>query len=63
MSNPDYKAMGEADLRAYAIQNPDNQEAFYAYVDRVNELNPNRTPMSASDAIAELQKQVAQGRG
>lgn len=62
MSKPDYKIMSEADLRAYVIQNPDDQEAFYAYVDRVNELNPNRTPMSAEDAIAELQRQVAQGR-
>lgn len=62
MSKPDYKIMSEADLRAYTIQNPDDQEAFYAYVDRVNELNPDRTPMSAEDAIAELQRQVAQGR-
>lgn len=62
MSKPDYKAMSEADLRTYAIQNPDAIEAFHAYVDKVNELNPDRTPMSAEDAIAELQRQVAQGR-
>ena len=62
MSKPDYKIMSEADLRAYVMQNPNDQEAFYAYVDRVNELNPNRIPLSAEDAIAELQRQVAQGR-
>lgn len=62
MSKPDYKIISEADLRAYVMENPNDQEAFYAYVDRVNELNPNRTPMSAEDAIAELQRQVAQGR-
>jgi hypothetical protein len=62
MSKPDYKKMSESELRAYVMQNSDDQEAFYAYVDRVNELNPNRTPMSAEDAVAELQRQVAQGR-
>ncbi len=62
MSKPDYKIISEADLRAYVMENPNDQEAFYAYVDRVNELNPNRTPMSAEDAIAELQRQVLQGR-
>jgi hypothetical protein len=55
----DYEGMSEADLRAYVLQNPSNNEAFHAYVDRVNQENPNRIPMSADDALAEIKKRVS----
>ncbi|BDA74349.1 hypothetical protein CAL7716_085150 [Calothrix sp. PCC 7716] len=60
MSKPDYKTMSEVNLRAYVVQNPDDQEAFYAYVDRVNDDYPNRTPMSPENAVTELQRRMAQ---
>jgi hypothetical protein len=36
MSNPDFKAMSEKELREYFLAHRDNQDAFYAYVDKLN---------------------------
>jgi hypothetical protein len=36
MSNPDFKAMSEKELRKYFLAHRDNQDAFYAYVDKLN---------------------------
>ncbi|MBE9079752.1 hypothetical protein IQ241_21065 [Romeria aff. gracilis LEGE 07310] len=35
MSKPDFQAMSQKDLRAYMLAHQDDQEAFYAYVDRL----------------------------
>jgi hypothetical protein len=34
MSKPDFQAMSRKDLHAYVLAHREDQEAFYAYVDR-----------------------------
>jgi len=35
MSKPDFQAMSQKDLRAYVLRHREDQEAFYAYVDKL----------------------------
>jgi hypothetical protein len=36
MSKPDFKTMSRKDLHAYVLAHRDDQEAFYAYVDKLH---------------------------
>jgi hypothetical protein len=36
MSKPNFQAMSQKDLRAYVLAHRDDQEAFYAYVDKLH---------------------------
>jgi hypothetical protein len=36
MSEPDFKTMSRKDLHAYVLAHRDDQEAFYAYVDKLH---------------------------
>jgi hypothetical protein len=48
MTKPDFKTMPKADLRAYVLQHPDDNEAFYELSDRIKAnakpLNPDDLP-------------------
>ena len=41
---PDFAAMSRKELRAYILKYRDDDEAFYAYMDRLKQ-NPNRSPL------------------
>jgi hypothetical protein len=36
MSKPDFQAMSQKELQSYALAHRDDQEAFYAYVDKLH---------------------------
>jgi hypothetical protein len=36
MSKPDFRTMSRKDLHAYVLAHRDDQEAFYAYVDKLH---------------------------
>ncbi|BAY92408.1 MULTISPECIES: DUF6887 family protein [unclassified Tolypothrix] len=62
MTQPNFADMTDAELRVYVLHNPNNTEAFYAYVDRLHAANPNPKLMSIEEAEAELEKRVNQGQ-
>ncbi|MDZ8030217.1 MULTISPECIES: DUF6887 family protein [unclassified Nostoc] len=62
MTQPNFANMTDAELRAYVLQNPENTEAFHAYVDRLHAANPNPRLMSIEEAEAELERRVNQGQ-
>jgi len=37
MTNPDFSVMTDAQLRAYVLAHRQDQEAFYAYIDRMQQ--------------------------
>ena len=57
MSKPHFNAMSEAELRAYVYQHRDDQEAFYAFVDRLQAKPPSAT-YPASMTPEEIHKAV-----
>jgi len=36
MSRPDFQAMSQKELQSYVLAHRDDQEAFYAYVDKLH---------------------------
>ncbi|MCW5315773.1 MAG: hypothetical protein V7K14_10265 [Nostoc sp.] len=62
MTQPNFVDMTDAELRVYVLQNPNNTEAFHAYVDRLHAANPNPQLMSIEEAEAELERRVKQGQ-
>ena len=56
MTKPNFNAMTEAELRAYVYEHRDNQEAFYAFVDRLK-AKP-RVVYPASMTLEETQKVI-----
>ncbi|MCC5665801.1 hypothetical protein LC653_18205 [Nostoc sp. CHAB 5784] len=36
MSKPNFQAMSQKELQAYVLAHRDNQEAFYAYLDKLH---------------------------
>jgi hypothetical protein len=48
MTKPNFKTMSKGDLRAYVLQHPDDNEAFYELSDRIRAnakpLNVNELP-------------------
>ena len=59
MTKIDYKAMSDSDLLAYVKQHPEDQEAFYAYVDRKQAVS-NAVTMTIEQAEIKLQKRINQ---
>ena len=41
--NPNFKSMSKKELRAYLVAHPNEQEAFYAFVDRFTADAPTET--------------------
>ena len=60
MTTLDYSAMSDSDLLAYVKQHPEDNEAFYTYVDRKRAASGNATPMTLEQAEIELQRRVNQ---
>ncbi|MUG95327.1 hypothetical protein F7734_24360 [Scytonema sp. UIC 10036] len=60
MTKLNYNAMSDNDLLNYVKQHPEDNEAFYTYIDRKRAANPNPKPMSIEEAEAELQRRVSQ---
>jgi hypothetical protein len=50
---PDFKTMSRKELRAYVIKHPDDDEAFYAFVDR-SETEGNWVKMPPLKSIEDL---------
>lgn len=51
---PNFKEMSRKELRAYVLSHRDDDEAFYAFVDKVNE-DPNRVKHPPLKSIEDLQ--------
>jgi hypothetical protein len=62
MTQPSFTEMSDAELRAYVLQNPNNIEAFHAFVDRLHAANPNPQLLSVEEAEAELERKVQEGQ-
>jgi len=59
MTKINYTAMSDADLLTYVKQHPQDNEAFYTYVDRKRAISP-QVPMNIEQAEVELKKRLAQ---
>ncbi|MEH1780253.1 MAG: hypothetical protein V7L26_14245 [Nostoc sp.] len=58
---PDYESMSKEELRAYVLINRDNQEAFYAYMDKLRESS--RVKCDSEEQFTELvQQKLVDGR-
>ena len=57
MTKPDFKVMSKAELRAYVLQHPEDNEAFYELSDRIK---ANAKPVTIEELEAELHKRVNQ---
>lgn len=58
MSQLNYQVMSDNELREYVIHHPDDKEAFYTYIDRTREQNPNAVPMPVEQAEVELRNRI-----
>lgn len=59
MTQIDYQAMSDSDLLAYVKQHPEDNEAFYVYVDR-KRAGSNAVPITIEQAEIELEKRIHQ---
>ncbi|MBH8564809.1 hypothetical protein I8748_21930 [Nostoc sp. CENA67] len=63
MTKPNFDAMSEAELRAYVYAHRDDQEAFYAFVDRLTVKPPtavypaDMTPEEIHQAVLDIIQQ------
>jgi hypothetical protein len=57
MTKPNFDAMSKAELRAYVIAHQEDQEAFYAFADRL-QAQPNRVVYPASMTPEEIQQVI-----
>ena len=57
MSKPNFDAMTEAELRTYVYEHRDDQEAFYAFVDRIT-AKPSTMVYPASMTPEEIHKAI-----
>ncbi len=57
MTKPDFKIMPKAELRAYVLQHPDDNEAFYELSDRIK---ANAKPLKIEDLPKIIQRQREQ---
>ena len=57
MSQLNFEAMSQADLRAYVISHPEDQEGFYALVDRFHaDPRPKLNSLEDLDKLPEVQR-------
>lgn len=52
-AEPNFSAMTTIKLRAYTLENRDDQEALHAYLDRLHAENPNSRVYQPEDNVAE----------
>ncbi len=57
MTKPNFDAMSEAELRAYVYEHRNDQEAFYAFVDRLT-AKPSSVVYPASMTPEEIHQAV-----
>jgi hypothetical protein len=55
MTKPDFKMMSKAELRAYVLQHPNDEEAFYELSDRIK---ANAKSVTLEELELELSKQI-----
>lgn len=55
MKKPDFQAMSQKELHDYFLTHRDEQEAFYAYVDRLHEEG-NWIEMPPVESVEDLEK-------
>jgi pyoverdine/dityrosine biosynthesis protein Dit1 len=55
MSKPDFQAMTQKELHQYVLAHRDDQEAFYAYVDKLH-AEGNWIEMPGVDSVQDLEK-------
>jgi hypothetical protein len=55
MNKPDFQAMSQQELHHYILAHRDDQEAFYAYVDKLH-AEGNWIEMPAVDSVQDLEK-------
>lgn len=60
MTEPDYNMMSNSELLTYVRQHPEDNEAFYAFVDRKRAASPNAVPMTVEQAEIELEQRINQ---
>lgn len=54
MSKPDFKSMNRKDLHAYVLTHREDQEAFYAYVDKLH-TEATWIEMPPSESVEDLE--------
>jgi len=57
MSNPNFQAMSLKDLQAYVLSHRDDQEVFYAYVDKLH-AEADWVDIPPSQSLADLENQT-----
>lgn len=55
MNKPDFQAMSQKELHHYMLAHRDDQDAFYAYVDRLHKEG-NWIEMPPVDSVEDLEK-------
>lgn len=55
MSQPNFQAMSQKELQKYMLAHRDNQEAFYAYIDRLHQEG-NWIEMPPVNSVEDLEK-------
>ena len=55
MSNPNFQAMSQKELHSYILAHRDDQEAFYAYVDKLHQEG-NWVEMPPVESVEDLEK-------
>ena len=55
MSNPNFQAMSQKELHSYILAHRDDQEAFYAYVDKLHK-EANWVEMPSVESVEDLEK-------
>jgi hypothetical protein len=55
MSKPNFRAMSQKELHRYVLNHRDDQEAFYAYVDKLHEEG-NWIEMPPVESVEDLEK-------
>jgi hypothetical protein len=54
MNKPDFKTMTRKDLHAYVLSHREDEEAFYAYVDKLH-LEANWVEMPALQSVEDME--------
>jgi hypothetical protein len=55
MSQPNFQAMSQKELQSYVLAHRDDQEAFYAYVDRLHQEG-NWIEMPPVESVEDLEQ-------
>lgn len=57
--NPlNFEVMSDTELLAYVRQHPEDDKAFYVYVDRKRAASPHAVPMKIDDALLQLEERI-----